>query len=73
MPKRRIKLVERTVIVNIGGGRNTDQIIKDAKCLKGENRIAYIDSGISQKNMPSGFGNNRISILEFFNLSISNL
>jgi len=58
--------IVKTVLVTIGDGRTTDQIVADAKNLEGENRLSYINTEITQANMPSGHGRSRISVVEFF-------
>lgn len=57
--------IVKTVIVVIGGGRTTDQIIEAARKQKGRNR-PYINSDIKQANMLSGHGRRRSAVLEFF-------
>jgi len=58
--------IVKTVPVQIGGGRTTDQIVADAKKLEGRNRPGYINPDITQKNMPSGNGHKRTVVVEFF-------
>lgn len=58
--------IVKTVVVNIGGGRTTGQIIEAAQKLEGPNRPTYIDSDITQTNTPSGHGRARASVIEFF-------
>ena len=58
--------IVKTVTVMIGGGRTTDQIIEAAKKSEGRNKPSYIDSDITQANIPSGHGRRRPVVLEFF-------
>lgn len=55
----------KTVLIKIGGGRTTDDIIKSAKELDGDNRPSYINDDIIQANTPSGYGPERTVLLEF--------
>lgn len=65
LPSAGITIV-KTVAIKIGGGRTTDQIVDAAKKLEGKDRPSYIDSDITQKNMPSGNGRERVVLVEFF-------
>ena len=56
-------IVIKTVKIQIGGGRTTDQIVEAAR---NKDKNIYINSNISQKNMPSGYGNPRFVVIEFF-------
>lgn len=58
--------IVKTVTIEIGGGRTTDQIIEAARKLEGKNRPGYIDQAITQANMPSGHGCSRVVVVEWF-------
>ena len=61
--KKISKGVVKTIKIQVGGGRTTDQIVEATKAK--DNNI-YINPNITQKNMSSGYGNQRFVVIEFF-------
>ena len=66
MPSNAGIRIVKTVTIQIGGGRTTDDIVGAAKELEGPSRPGYINPAISKTNMPSGHGRKRSVVVEWF-------